>query len=222
MQMTAIIVILILLTFIMLIPLKFYALFIEGILSASAYIWFYKLTIFPSKKAAKSPELNNVAESDTPTDNKEKAKIFPEFTFNDWTELIQAGFSGLRKFRKSLCFNILKIKIIVSAPDPYDTVMHYNAINGLIGSLLPFFESNFRVEKKSIYVDLDMESNKSTAEFEMLLSVRVGAVLAIALILGIKFLNNLIKNKLRHIHERVGHSGKQQIERNDAVNNEQH
>ena len=95
--------------------------------------------------------------------------------------------------------------------------MRYNRLNGLIGSAIPFFENEFKVRKKDIFLDLDLEGEKSRFQFEITARVRVGRLLAIALAAGFSFLKLLIKNRVQRIRERKARNGKQQTERNDAV-----
>lgn len=220
MRLTALIIILILLAAIMLIPLGVYASYTEGSFTASAHVWFYKLSLYPPKE--KKPKPEEPTETDTENEEKPKKSFSPDFTPGDWLELARLALRALRHLKNGVYFDLIRLTAVISAPDPYDAVMRYNAVNGFVGSAIPFFEAEFRVKEKEIYIGLDMNGGKSNAEFELSASVRVGTILALGFAAGFGFLKILIKNRIRRIRERVACNGEQQTERNDAVNNEQH
>lgn len=220
MRLTALIIILILLAAIMLIPLGVYASYTEGSFTASAHVWFYKLSLYPPKE--KKPKSEEPTETDTENEEKPKISFSPDFTPGDWLELARLALRALRHLKNGVYFDLIRLTAVISAPDPYDAVMRYNAVNGFIGSAIPFFESEFCVKKKEIYIGLDMNGGEGNAEFELSASVRIGTILAFGLAAGFGFLKILIKNRIRRIRERVACNGEQQTERNDAVNNEQH
>lgn len=216
----ALVIILILLTAVMLIPLGVYASYADGSFTVSAHAWFYKLGLFPPKE--KKPEPEEPTEADAKKEEKPKISFLLDFTLNDWLELARVALRALRRFKNGVYFDLIRLMAVISAHDPYDAVMRYNAVNGFVGSAIPFFESEFRVKEKDIYIGLDMNGGESTASFELSASVRVGTILALGLAAGFGFLKILIKNRIRRIRERVARNGEQQTERNDAVDNEQH
>ena len=202
MRLVALIIILIILAAIMLIPLGVHVVGREGKFTVAASAWFYKLRLYPAKKKAEKSE--EKTEADAETEDK------PQKNFD------------LGRFKNGVYFGYIYLHAVVSAPDPYDAVMRYNAVNGFVGSIIPFFENEFKVKRKDIYIGLDMNGEKSKAEFEVSASVRLGCVIAVGLAAGFGFLKILIKNRIQRIRERVARNGKQQTERNDAVNDEQH
>ena len=216
----ALVIILILLTAVMLIPLGVYASYTDGSFTVSAHAWFYKLGLYPSK--GKKPEPREPTEADAENEGKNPKSFSLDFTLNDWLELARVALRALRRFKKGVYFDLIRLIAVISAPDPYDAVMRYNAVNGFVGSAIPFFESEFRVKEKDIYIGLDMNGGESNASFELSASVRVGTILALGLAAVFGFLKILIKNRIRRIRERVARNGEQQTERNDAVDDEQH
>ena len=80
---------------------------------------------------------------------------------------------ALSRFKNGVYFGYIYLHAVVSAPDPYDAVIRYNAVNGFVGSIIPFFENGFKVKRKDIYIGLDMNGEKSKAEFEVSASVRL-------------------------------------------------
>lgn len=218
--MVALFIILIILAVIMLIPLGVDVVCREGEFTVAASVWFYKLRLYPAKK--KAGESEEKTEADVETEDKPKKSFDLGFALDDWLKLIKVALRALGRFKNGVYFGYIYLHAVVSAPDPYDAVMRYNAVNGFVGSIIPFFENEFRVKRKDIYIGLDMNGEKSKAEFEVSASVRLGCVIAVGLAAGFGFLKILIKNRIQRIRERVARNGKQQTERNDAVNDEQH
>ncbi len=216
------VIILILFAAVMLIPVGVYASYTGGSFTVTAHVWLYKLGLYPRKEKKARVEDAEPTEADAGKKQMPKKSLLSTFTLDDWRRLIKTALRTLHRFGNGLYFELIRLRVLISSPDPYDTVTRYNAVNGFVGSMLPFFEGRFRVKRKDIYIGLDMESGESRAEAELSVSVRVGTVLAAGLAAGFELLKILIKNRIRRIRERVERNGEQQIERNDAVNNEQH
>ena len=216
------VIILILLAAIILMPVGVYASYTGGSLTVTAHVWLYKLGLYPPKEKKAKVEDAEPTEADADAEQKDKKSPLSDFMLDDWRKLIKTALRALRHFKKVVFFDIIRLRAVISAPDPYDAVMRYNTVNGFVGSIIPFFESGFRVKKRDIYIDLDMQSGESRAEAELSVSVRLGAALAVGLAAGFSLLKILIKNRIRRIRERVARNGEQQIERNDADNNGQH
>ena len=206
--MLALTIILILLAAVLLIPLGVRVKYDDAGFGAWASVSAYKLRLYPPKKKADEPP----TEADVP-----KRRFSPGFSLQDWLTLARAGLRALKRFKNGISFGLIRFYCVITADDPYDAVMRYNRLNGLIGSAIPFFENGFKVRKKDIFLDLDLEGEKSRFQFEITARVRVGRLLAIALAAGFSFLKLLIKNRVQRIRERKARNGKQQIERNDAV-----
>ena len=218
--MVALVIILIILAAIMLIPLGVNVVCREGEFTVAASAWFYKLRLYPAK--IKAGESEEKTEADAVNDDKSKKSFDLGFVLNDWLKLIKVVFHALRRFKNGVYFSFIYLHTLISDSDPYDAVMRYNAVNGFVGSAIPFFENEFKVKRKDIYIGLDMNGGKSKAEFEISASIRLGCIIAVGLAAGFGFLKILIKNRIQRIRERMARNGKQQIERNDAVNDEQH
>ncbi len=217
--MSALIIILILLAALMLLPLGACASYTAGKLRVSARVWLYKRGLYPPKPKKPEPE---PTEADADEAERPKPSLLQGLEPGDWLRLAKTALRALRRFKRSVYFDLIRLDASISAPDPYDAVMRYNAVNGFVGSMIPFFEAEFRVKERDIYIGLDMESGSSRAEAELCASVRLGAVLAIGLAAGFELLKILINNRIRRIRERAALNGKQQTERNDAVDDEQH
>ena len=218
--MTVLVIIFLLLALIMLIPLGVCASYDSSGLRLKLRVSAYKKQIFPQES---EPEPEPEPESaEDGGESAEKVKKMPSFGIDEWRTVLNILFKALRRFKKGLSFDKIFMRFIAASPDPYDTVRIFNAVNSLVGAAAPFFESEFKVRQRDIFIDTDMTADKCSYSLELGLSIRVGQLLVIALAAGFAFLKLLAKRKLKEFRERKAHNGKQQTQRNDAVNNEQY
>ena len=218
--MTVLVIIFLLLALIMLIPLGVYASYDSSGLKLKLRVSAYKKQIFPREsKPEPEPEPESAEDGG---ESAEKVKKMPSFGIDEWRTVLNILFKALRRFKKGLSFDKIFMRFIAASPDPYDTVRIFNAVNSLVGAAAPFFESEFKVRQRDIFIDTDMTADKCSYSLELGLSIRVGQLLVIALAAGFAFLKLLAKRKLKEFRERKAHNGKQQTQRNDAVNNEQY
>lgn len=212
--MIALIIILALLVLLALLPLGVNASY-DGAFRLSALIWFYPVRLYPPKdKPEPEPQ-------ESETEEKPKRSL-PRFTAKEWRELIKTAYRALRRFKHGVYFNNIMLHCMVSANDPYDAVMRYNAVNGFVGGMMPIFESDFKVRHRDVIIDLDTDSGISSIKFDVRANVRLGTIIAVAIAAGVKILKILIKNKLHRKNERKARNGEQQTERNDAADDEKH
>lgn len=220
MHLTVLVIIFLLLALIMLIPLGVYASYDSSGLKLKLRVSAYKKQIFPREsKPEPEPEPESAEDGG---ESAEKVKKMPSFGIDEWRTVLNILFKALRRFKKGLSFDKIFMRFIAASPDPYDTVRIFNAVNSLVGAAAPFFESEFKVRQRDIFIDTDMTADKCSYSLELGLSIRVGQLLVIALAAGFAFLKLLAKRKLKEFRERKAHNGKQQTQRNDAVNNEQY
>lgn len=217
MQLTVLVIILILLALIMLIPLGVYASYDSQGLRLKLKISAYKKQIFPREPEPKPDETEEAVGEKT-----DKPKKLPAFSPQEWRSLLNTAFKALRRFKRSLRFDKIVLRFIAASSDPYDTVRIFNAVNSVIGAAIPFFENEFKVGQKDIVIDTDMTGDKCRYSFEIELSIRVGQLLAIAFAAGFAVLKLLAAQKINQLRERKAHNGKQQTQRNDAVDDEQY
>lgn len=221
MQLTVLVIILILLALIMLIPLGVYASYDSQGLRLKLKISAYKKQIFPREPEPEpEPKPDETKEADG--EKAEKPKKLPTFSSQEWRSLLNTAFKALRRFKRSLRFDKIVLRFIAASSDPYDTVKIFNAVNSVIGAAIPFFENEFKVGQKDIVIDTDMTGDKCRYSFEIELSIRVGQLLAIAFAAGFAVLKLLAAQKINQLRERKAHNGKQQTQRNDAVDDEQY
>ncbi len=212
MHLTALVIIFILLALIMLIPLGICASYDANGFVLKAKISVYKLHLYPRKSKSKQ----KVPKDSTKSGKKSKKKL--PFGLKEWTELLRIVLKAHKRLKNGLCIDKLTLHFIAAAPDPYDTVRIYNAVNGLVGAAEPLVKT----KKRDIYIDADMTAEKCSISFVFELSIRVGQLLILSIVSGFGFIKLLVSSKIKESRERKSQNGKQQIKRNDAVNDEQY
>ena len=218
--MTVLVITFLLLALIMFIPLGVLASYDSGGLKLKLRVSAYKKQIFPrDSKPKHEPEPESAEDGG---ESAEKTKKSLLFDIEECRALLNIVFKELRRFKNGLTFDKIFLRFIAASPDPYDTVRIFNAVNSLVGAAAPFFESEFKIRQRDRFIDTDMTADKCSYSFELGLSIRVGQLLVIALAAGFAFLKLLAKRKLKEFRERKANNGKQQTQRNDAVNNEQY
>lgn len=222
MQLTVLAIIFLLLALIMLIPLGVCASYDSGGLTLKVKVSAYKKQIFPRENESEPEPEPEPESTEDAGENDVKVKKRLSFSIDEWRSLLKIVFKALRRFKNRLTFDKIFLRFIAASPDPFDTVRIFNAVNSIVGAAAPFFESEFKVRQRDIFIDADMSADKCSYSFELALSVRVGQLLVIALAAGFAFLKLLAARKLKEFRERKAHDGKQQTQRNDAVNNEQY
>lgn len=101
----------------------------------------------------------------------------------------------LAKVKHIFVLDKVKIRYIAADDDPFNTVREYNAVNSVIVSAIPYFESFFSVKEKEIVIDTNMRSDKSELEFEIKLSIRIFQILYLGLFSGTEVLKLLLSRK---------------------------
>lgn len=209
MQLTAAVIITVLLAAVLMTPLGIFVKYsADEDFMLSASVWYrFNIVLFPKREKKKPKDAEKADKADT-----ERKKLSLGFTKNEWAELIKAALKAVKRFIKGICIDELFVRCTVSDGDPFNAVERYNAVNGAVGAALPFIENSFKVRNKDIVIDLDLESGSSTLCCRVKASVRLGRLLLIAIAAGACFLKLLAENRIRRIRERKAHNGEQQTQ----------
>lgn len=169
------------------------------ILSALALLLFIKVSLCASygdKGLSIYSEILGIEIRLLPKRKKaEKKKNKSGLSLKKRLEITKAILKALGKVKHIIVFDKVRIRYIASNEDPFNTVREYNAINSVIGSAIPYFESFFSVKEKEIDIDTDMCADKSELEFEIKLSIRVFQILYLGLFSGTEVLKLLLSRK---------------------------
>ena len=170
----------------------------------SARISVADFLIFPRKK--KKPK------DDLEAKNKKKKSKIRKFKLNfsieEWFEVAKIAVKALGRFRKSICFDRIKLIYVSANPDPSIAAVRYNAVNAALNSVTPLFEKAFKVRNREVNISTDYDAETSSGEFGATLSVRVGQILYIILLAAFAFGVVFFKSRINKRRERKASRGK--------------
>lgn len=181
------------------------------ILSALALLLFIKISLcvsYGAKGLSIYSEILGIKIKLLPKGKKAKKKKSGA-SLKNRLEVVKVISKTLGKVKHIIVFDKVRISYIAADDDPFNTVREYNAVNSVIGSVIPWFESFFSVKEKEIAIDTDMCADKSELEFEIKLSIRVFQILYLGLFSGTEVLKLLLSRKADERGEGKALYGKQ-------------
>ena len=111
------------------------------------------------------------------------------------TELLPAVLETVKKLFRQLRADKLELLLTVSCPDPADTAIRYGQANALLASLWYPLTRALDVRDGHAHVDLDYEGGRSSVYLYLSLYLKLWQLLTLALVLGVKALRVVIKNR---------------------------
>jgi len=117
---------------------------------------------------------------------KEQKLSWVDAVMNNWEEL----FALLGRILTAPTLDVLRLQIAVGGKDPADCALKYGKICAGVGALLAPLENTFSVAKRDVHVDCCFDRDKTDADGEAALSLRVyeSIFLAVTIIrFGLKF-----------------------------------
>ena len=154
-----------------------------------------KLRILP--QAHEKPKLSE-------SKKKEKVKVPKEhkkfrLTTADIFELLRIVLQALRRLRKFVSIDLLRLHLTVSAEDPYDAVMRYGALNAGLSTLMPLVACVLKIREEDIQTFVDLERQKPVIRAEFAATLQIWEILVIGVCAIISLLRWYInKKKLDH------------------------
>lgn len=202
-MLTAIIIIVAIVLF-LLIPVGVAADYDEEGFRLSARVLVKSFSILPRKNAKPKDDLE--------AKNKKKKPKFKKFRLNfsieEWFEVAKIAVKALGRFRKSICFDRIKLIYVSANPDPSVAAVRYNAVTAALNSVSPMFDKAFKVKDREIDVSTDYDAEISSGEFGATLSVRIGQILYIILLAVFAFGVVFIRSRINNRRERKSQRGK--------------
>ena len=108
-------------------------------------------------------------------------------------ELIPVGLEALGKLKRSLLIKKLRLYFCFGGEDPAKVAMSFGGASAGAGMLVPMLQSNFRIKEMDIRNSVDFTSKEPRVYAHADIRVRPIAVIAIAVVAGVKTLKIVIK-----------------------------
>lgn len=156
-----------------------------------------KIQIFPKKEKAgnlKEPKTSENESKNPEKEAKKAAKKGGGIAFiKSALPLVGEAIGGIKR---KIRIDDLEINYTVAgATDAAQAALSYGYANALIGAILPLFQENFQLVDYNIRTDVDYKLKEPLIYLRFAFSGRIGAILALFIRLGWKFLKNYRKNR---------------------------
>lgn len=76
-------------------------------------------------------------------------------------------------FKNTISISNLSIDLLVAGNDAADAAKLYGSICAFVGATLPILESNFKIYKKKVYINIDFEKTKIEYKVYLLIETRI-------------------------------------------------
>ena len=179
-----------------------------------------RFTVFPMKKKEqkKSPEKTEKQDPKKETSDPVPAVSKPEKTalpeapkppqpqeekggsLTDFLPLVELGLKFVGEFfHKTLHIDVLYLKLTMAGDDPADLAINYGRTWTALGTLWPYVDRMFTINKRDIQVQCDFEANQplvnARVDITLNLARLLGLILGYAVRIGWKFLRILNAQK---------------------------
>lgn len=120
-------------------------------------------------------------------------------SFSEWLEVAKTAIKALGRLAQKLKAPTFRFRCLISADDPYETVMRYNYANTALYTLMPLLKQRLDIEDSHVSVGTDFDSGKTAIELYAKLYLRIGALL----LAPIAVLSTLVRIYFRHKIDRI-------------------
>ncbi|MDO5445592.1 MAG: hypothetical protein Q4F31_08230 [Eubacteriales bacterium] len=166
----------------------------DGRMSLSVKVFGARLQLIPSKKKKEKAKKERKAETKQTEGKKQKSvgssgrkKKDPFFRIDiyDIKEMLSKVIRGIRKFRRGLNCDRLRIDFTASSWDPYITARMFSYVNAFLSVFAPLFEENNRCRDCFVRTQIDFNEPWPKLDLAFCISLRIGA--AVGMVFSILF-----------------------------------
>lgn len=174
------------LTLLNLLPVGVDAAYAEGAFSLAARIGPARLHLLPKAPDAKPGKAK-------PKKPKKKKSAPPDA--QTLLKLAELGLQALDRLRQKLHVRLLRLVFVSGAPDPYDTALAFGCVNAALGALTPLAERTLCIDERDIQTGVDFDAERPRIDARIVCMIRVGQIVAVALIFGVGYLKQKLQAK---------------------------
>lgn len=174
------------LTLLNLLPVGVDAAYAEGAFSLAARIGPARLHLLPKAPDAKPGKVK-------PKKPKKKKSAPPDA--QTLLKLAELGLQALDRLRQKLHVRLLRLVFVSGAPDPYDTALAFGCVNAALGALTPLAERTLCIDERDIQTGVDFDAERPRIDARIVCTIRVGQIVAVALIFGVGYLKQKLQAK---------------------------
>ena len=151
-----------------------------------------KLTILPKKPKPPKPKKEKKKKKEETSDEDAKPKKQRKKpTVKQLVQLARLVLEAIGAFRSRLQVDLLRLHLRLGTDDPYDTAMTYAYLQAALGGLTPLAERALTIRERDVRLAADFTGAGVQANARLILTVRIGQIVLIALVFLIKALPTL-------------------------------
>lgn len=160
-----------------------------------------KLTILPKREKPEKPKKEKKKKTKPPKDDEAeeqpKKKKKSPLTLPTLLKLVRPALEAVGAFRRKLSVDLLRLHARIGTSDPYNTAMTFAYLQSAVYGLQPLAERALNVKERDVWLTPDFTSDAIAAEGRLILTIRIGQIVWIALVLGWKALLVIIRQHKR-------------------------
>jgi len=157
-----------------------------------------KITILPKQEKPEKPKKKKKKEQPPKEDEdevEEKPKKKSPLTLPTLLKLVRPALEAVGAFRRKLSVDLLRLHARVGTDDPYSTAMTFAYLQSAVYGLQPLAERALSVKERDVWLTPDFTNDSIDAEGRLILTIRIGQIVAIALVLGWKALLVILRQR---------------------------
>lgn len=171
-----------------------------------AKIGFLRIRLLPKKrkeKKAEEPKPDEPAEKASAEEKpaqqpaEENAEPAPEKksggSLTDFLPLLKVAKDLLSCLRRKLRVDVLTLQVVLAGEDKAALAKNYGLAWAALGNLYPRLERIFVIRKRNLEIECDFAGRETRVVFELVLTITLGRILAIAVVYGIRGLRTFLK-----------------------------
>ncbi len=156
-----------------------------------------KITILPKQEKPAKPKKKKKEKPPKDKDEEEepKKKKKSPLTLPTLLKLVRPALEAVGSFRRKLSVDLLRLHAKVGTSDPYNTAMTFAYLQSAVYGLQPLAERSLNVKERDVWLTPDFTNDSIDAEGRLILTIRIGQIVGIALVLGWKALLVIIRQR---------------------------
>lgn len=156
-----------------------------------------KITILPKQEKPAKPKKKKKEKPPKDKDEEEepKKKKKTPLTLPTLLKLVRPALEAVGSFRRKLSVDLLRLHAKVGTSDPYNTAMTFAYLQSAVYGLQPLAERSLNVKERDVWLTPDFTNDSIDAEGRLILTIRIGQIVGIALALGWKALLVIIRQR---------------------------
>ncbi len=153
-----------------------------------------KITVLPKKAKPPKPKKEKKEkqkQEKPPKEGKKAPKERRKPTAKQLLHLARLALEAVGTFRRKLQTDLLRLHLRIGGSDPYDTAMTCAYLRASLSGLAPLADSVLSVKERDVRLGADFTAPNTQAEGRLILTIRIGQIVAIALVFLFKALPTL-------------------------------